>query len=53
VAREIDLDPSILAPKAALEAAANDPDAPVLLPWQRSLLGLRPLVDTDTTAGAA
>jgi ribonuclease D len=53
VAREIDLDPSIVAPKAALEAAANDPDAPVLLPWQRSLLGLRPLVEKDTIAGVA
>lgn len=40
VARDLQLDPSILAPKAALEAAAADPMAPVMLPWQRSLLGL-------------
>lgn len=40
VARDIDLDPSIIAPKAALEAVAADPAASVLLPWQRSLLKL-------------
>jgi ribonuclease D len=43
VALEIDLDPSILAPKAALEAVAADAKAPVLMPWQRELLGLEPL----------
>lgn len=40
VALDLQLDPSILAPKAALEAAAADPHASVLLPWQRELLGL-------------
>ena len=50
VAREIDLDPSIVAPKAALEAVANDPAAPVLLPWQRTLLGLRALPETAEAA---
>ena len=53
VSREIDLDPSIVAPKAALEAVANDPAAVILLPWQRSLLGLRPLPDTAEKAEAA
>lgn len=46
VAREVDLDPSILAPKAALEAVAADPLANVLLPWQRDLLGLPLLAGT-------
>jgi ribonuclease D len=45
IARDLDLDPSILAPKAALEAVAADPAAAVLLPWQRSLLGLSPLTE--------
>jgi len=43
IARDLQLDPSILAPKAALEAVAADPAAAVLLPWQRGLLGLPPL----------
>jgi len=51
VAREIDLDPSILAPKAALEAVASDPHAPVLLPWQRQLLGLGPLPENSPEGG--
>jgi ribonuclease D len=46
VAREIELDPSIVAPKAALEAVAADPAASILLPWQRSLLGLKPVGET-------
>ena len=50
VAKEIGLDPSIMAPKAALEAVAADPTATVLMPWQRSLLGLEPLVVTDQAA---
>ena len=40
VARDVDLDPSIIAPKAALEAVAADPSAAILLPWQRVLLKL-------------
>jgi len=40
VARDVDLDPSIIAPKAALEAVATDPSAAILLPWQRALLKL-------------
>ena len=40
VARDLQLDPSILAPKAALEAAAANAHAAVLLPWQRQLLHL-------------
>jgi ribonuclease D len=40
VARRIDLDPSILAPKAALEAVAYGKEEVPLLPWQRELLGL-------------
>jgi len=48
VAREIELDPSIIAPKAALEAVAADPSAPVLLPWQRSLLRLQPAQESSS-----
>ena len=52
VARDLQLDPSILAPKAALEAAAADQHAAVLLPWQRGLLGLPPLPESaDSVAG--
>jgi ribonuclease D len=42
VAAKIQLDPSLIAPKAALEALAYDsPDADsFLMPWQRELLGL-------------
>ena len=39
-AREISLDASIIASKAALEAAARDITTPMLLPWQRELLGI-------------
>ena len=53
VARDLALDPSILAPKAALEAAAADLHAAVLMPWQRELLGLPPLPEvTESTAAA-
>ncbi len=37
-AKEINLDPSIIASKSALEAIAKDIKAPALLPWQRVLL---------------
>ncbi len=47
VAKSIELDPSILAPKAALEAVAANPMASVLMPWQRELLGLPQLAQTD------
>ena len=50
VARDLGLDASIVAPKAALEAVAADPVAPVLLPWQRGLLGLEPLAETVVAA---
>lgn len=42
VAIELDLDPSIIAPRATLEAVAAKPaSAPeLLMPWQRGLLGL-------------
>ena len=40
VARDIDLDPSIIASKNALESAARDPETSLLLPWQRQLLEL-------------
>lgn len=39
-AREINLDPSIIASKAALEAAAKNIQTAPLLPWQRELLGI-------------
>lgn len=39
-ADELQLDPSIIASKAALEAIAKDVTAPALLPWQRGVLGI-------------
>jgi len=39
VAAELNLDPSIVAPRGALEAAATDPATNVLMDWQKSLLG--------------
>ncbi len=41
-ATELGLDPSIIAPKATLEALAIDPESALtrLLPWQRELVGL-------------
>lgn len=40
VAAGLGLDPSIIAPKAALEATAADINAPHLMRWQRKLLGV-------------
>ncbi len=42
VATELDLDPSMIAPRATLEAIAGKPARAeeLLLPWQRQLLGL-------------
>ncbi len=40
VAKELSLDPSIIAPRAAMEATAADPDGSALMVWQRRLLGL-------------
>lgn len=40
IAADLKLDPSVVAPKAALEAAANDPGTDLLMNWQRELLGL-------------
>lgn len=40
VAQELGLDPSIIAPRAALEAAAADSSSNVLMSWQRRLLEL-------------
>lgn len=37
---ELGLDPAIVSPRGALEAAAADPGTPVLMNWQRALLGL-------------
>ena len=34
------LDPAIIAPRGALEATAADAASPVLMNWQRELLGL-------------
>ena len=44
VAAEINLDPSIIAPRGALEAASIDLKTPALMRWQRQLLGLDPEV---------
>ncbi len=42
VGEELDLDPSIISPRASLEAIAAKPTAAgeLLMPWQRGLLGL-------------
>jgi hypothetical protein len=40
VAAELGLDPSIVAPRQALEAAAENSATEALMPWQKSLLGL-------------
>jgi ribonuclease D len=40
VARELGLDPSIIAPRSTLEAASLDLSTPVLMNWQRTLLNL-------------
>lgn len=39
-AARLGLDPSILAPRAALEAEAADPSSNALMSWQKTLLGL-------------
>lgn len=39
-AQSLDLDPSILAPRSALEAVSLDPSSSALMCWQRKLLGL-------------
>lgn len=49
VALELSLDPSIIAPRGALEATAADPLSPALMGWQRKLLGL----DAAATPDAA
>ena len=36
--------------QAALEAVAADPSAPILLPWQRNLLGLKPVAEPAAPA---
>lgn len=40
IASDLALDPSIIAPRAALEAAADDSSTPLLMTWQRTLLEL-------------
>lgn len=40
VAKELQLDASIIAPRAAMEATAADPGCASLMGWQRHLLGL-------------
>jgi ribonuclease D len=40
IAKEIQIDPAILASRGALEAVSIDPDSPLLMTWQRRLLGL-------------
>lgn len=50
-AEEIGLDPSIIAPRSALEAASVDLNTPALMKWQRSLLGLGAVEPTVSHAG--
>lgn len=52
VAIELDLDPSIIAPRGALEAVAADPSNNALMHWQRQLLGLDPLPQPAADAAA-
>jgi ribonuclease D len=42
-AKDLKLDPSVIAPKAAMESIAGNPDraAELLLPWQIGLLGIK------------
>ena len=40
VARELELEPALIAPKAALESYAASGDTDLLMNWQRELLGL-------------
>lgn len=40
IARDLELDPSIIAPKSALESAVSNDKPSLLLPWQSRLLGL-------------
>lgn len=44
VAKELELEPSILAPRQAMEATAEDPSCDALMRWQRNLLGLETAV---------
>lgn len=44
-AADLGLDPAIIAPRGALEATAADPESPVLMNWQRELLGLTPALN--------
>lgn len=49
-AKALDLDPSILAPRSALEAVSLDPASSALMRWQRDLLKLEPLaIHADKT----
>jgi len=50
VAVELQLDSSIIAPRAALDATANDLSSPALMNWQRRLLEL-PVLSSPASAG--
>lgn len=50
VAVELDLDPAIIAPRNALEAVSLDLATPVLMGWQRELLGLGPVENSGHAA---
>jgi ribonuclease D len=43
IAAELEVDPSIIAPRGALEAISIDARSPALMAWQRRLIGLEPL----------
>ncbi|MGH8047811.1 MAG: ribonuclease D [Chthoniobacterales bacterium] len=43
VAAGLNVDPSIIAPRGALEAISIDVNSPALMQWQRQLIGLQPL----------
>lgn len=49
IARDLALDPSLIAPRSALEAASLDLSTPALMNWQKTLLGL-PTTTIDAPA---
>lgn len=49
VAAELQLDPSIIAPRGAMEAVASNIQSSALMNWQRKLIGLQPLAELEST----
>ncbi len=49
IARDLNLEPALIAPKTALEAAAGEEETELLMDWQRDLLGLSRKGPASTT----